>query len=91
MEGFNLKTKLSELQQVQIVTRNNTYVINVTGIKELNIPDSSDARFIAGIDLGIDNFSTITVWNDASKPLIINGKGLKSYNKYFNKKLAHLK
>lgn len=91
MEGFTMKTNLSELQQVQIVPRNNTYVINVTGIKELNIPDSSDAVFVAGIDLGIDNFSTITVWNNNSKPLIINGKGLKSYNKYFNKKLAHLK
>ncbi|MBR4981986.1 MAG: transposase [Lachnospiraceae bacterium] len=91
MEGFTMKTNLSELQQVQIVPRNNTYVINVTGIKEVNIPDSKEAVFIAGIDLGIDNFATITVWNDASKPLIINGKGLKSYNKYFNKKLAHLK
>ena len=26
-----------------------------------------------------------------TNPLIINGKGLKSYNKYFNKKLAYLK
>mgnify|MGYP003293893727 CR=1 FL=1 len=91
MEGFTLKTKLSELNQVQIVPRINTYVINVTGVKEINIPDSKEAVFIAGIDIGIDNFATITVWNNKSKPLIINGKGLKSYNKYFNKKLAHLK
>ena len=91
MEGFTLKTKLSELNQVQIVPRNNTYVINVTGVKEINVPDSKEAVFIAGIDIGIDNFATITVWNNKSKPLIINGKGLKSYNKYFNKKLAHLK
>ena len=91
MEGFTLKTNLLELQQVQIVPRNNTYIINVTGIKELSIPDSSEAVFIAGIDIGIDNFATITVWNNTTKPLIINGKGLKSYNKYFNKKLAQLK
>lgn len=91
MEGFTLKTKLSELNQVQIVPRLNTYVINVTGTKEINISDFKEAVFIAGIDIGIDNFSTITVWNNNSKPLIINGKGLKSYNKYFNKKLAHLK
>lgn len=91
MEGFTIKTNLLELQQVQIVPRLNTYVINITGIKELDIPDSSDAKFIAGIDIGIDNFATITVWNNTTKPLIINGKGLKSYNKYFNKRLAHLK
>lgn len=91
MEGFTLKTNLLELKQVQIVPRNNTYVINITGTKELTVPDSKEAVFIAGIDIGIDNFSTITVWNNTTKPLIINGKGLKPYNKYFNKKLAHLK
>ena len=91
MEGFILKTNLEEIQQVQIVPRNNTYVINVTGTKAINTNQNSEAKFIAGIDIGIDNFSTITVWNNTSKPLIINGKGLKSYNKYFNKKLAFLK
>lgn len=91
MEGFTLKTELEEINQVQIVPRLDTYVINVIGTKEINIDANSDAKFIAGIDIGVDNFSTITVWNNTTKPLIINGKGLKSYNKYFNKKLANLK
>lgn len=91
MEGFTLKTDLEEINQVQIVPRLDTYVINVIGTKEINIDENTDAKFIAGIDIGVDNFSTITVWNNTTKPLIINGKGLKSYNKYFNKKLAHLK
>ena len=91
MEGFTLKTNLEEINQVKIVPRLNTYVINVVGTKEVNIDENTEAKFIAGIDLGVDNFSTITVWNNTTKPLIINGKGLKSYNKYFNKKLAHLK
>ncbi len=91
MEGFTLKTDLEEINQVQIVPRLDTYVINVIGTKEINIDKNTDAKFIAGIDIGVDNFSTITVWNNTTKPLIINGKGLKSYNKYFNKKLANLK
>lgn len=91
MEGFTLKTNLEEINQVQIVPRLDTYVINVVGTKEINIDENTEAKFIAGIDIGVDNFSTITVWNNTTKPLIINGKGLKSYNKYFNKKLAHLK
>lgn len=91
MEGFTLKTDLEEINQVQIVPRLDTYVINVIGTKEISIDENIEAKFIAGIDIGVDNFSTITVWNNTAKPLIINGKGLKSYNKYFNKKLAHLK
>lgn len=91
MEGFTLKTNLEEIVQVKIVPRLNTYVINVTGVKAINISENPDAKHIAGIDIGIDNFSTIAVWNNTTKPMIINGKGLKSYNKYFNKKLAHLK
>ena len=90
MEGFTLKTNLEEIQQVQIVPRLNSYVINVTGTKLVDMTSESEAKFIAGIDLGIDNFATITVWNNTSRPMIINGKGLKSYNKYFNKKLAFL-
>lgn len=91
MDGFTLKTNLEEINQVQIVPRNNTYVINVTGVRTVITEEDSNAKHIAGIDIGIDNFATIAVWNNTTKPMIINGKGLKSYNKYFNKKLAHLK
>ena len=60
-------------------------------IKEEPLEVPTDFKYLAGIDLGIDNFSTISILKGSTNPLIINGKGLKSYNKYFNKKLAHLK
>ena len=42
------------------------------------------------IDIGVDNLSTITNnFNEA--PVIVNGKGLKSINQYYNKSLAHYK
>jgi putative transposase len=40
------------------------------------------------IDLGLDNLATI-VTNTGLNPIIINGKGLKSNNQYYNKKKAH--
>ena len=60
-------------------------------IKEESSKLTQDFKYLAGIDLGIDNFSTISILKGSTNPLIINGKGLKSYNRYFNKKLAHLK
>ena len=41
------------------------------------------------IDLGVNNLSTIG--SNILKPIIINGKPLKSINQYYNKKLAKLK
>ena len=48
-------------------------------------------NYTAGLDIGTDNFATIATYGPNIRPLIINGKGLKSYNKNFNKKLAHYK
>ena len=40
------------------------------------------------IDIGLDNLATV-VNNVGLKPVIINGKGLKSINKYYNKQVSH--
>lgn len=40
------------------------------------------------IDLGLDNLATI-VTNTGLNPVIVNGKGLKSNNQYYNKKKAY--
>ena len=40
------------------------------------------------IDLGLDNLAAI-VTNTGLKPILINGKGLKSNNQYYNKKKAY--
>ncbi len=44
---------------------------------------------IAGIDLGVNNFATITN-NIGIQPIIINGKGLKSINQFYNKRKAEM-
>lgn len=77
---------------VQFPKKMNGFIIKtkVESVEQVRIIPKSE-RIIVEIDLGIDNFTTITIWNNTSKPMIINGRGLKSYNKYFNKKLAHLK
>ena len=92
LEGFTIHTKQQNIRSIQIVPRNNIYIVDIIYDKEFSteLQNPSNLKYIAGIDQGIDNFSAITVWNNTSKPLIINGKGLKSYNKQFNKILASL-
>lgn len=86
--GFKLTTKINgKLKQVRFVPRNQHIVIEV--VYETDVPEQKEdnGRYIS-IDLGLDNFATI-VNNIGEKPIVINGKGLKSVNQYYNKMLSH--
>ena len=76
-------------QQVRFLPRNKYIVVEV--VYNIEVPDliNDNGRYIS-IDIGVDNLSTITNnFNEA--PVIVNGKGLKSINQYYNKSLAHYK
>lgn len=88
-KGFYLKTKVSNLQQVRIISKDKYIVIEVV-YKTEDIQLLQDNNRYIGIDLGLDNFATITN-NCGLIPLVINGKGLKSINQYYNKQMAHYK
>lgn len=72
---------------VRFIPRGSCYVMEI--IKEVEIPDFPERHVsrIAGIDLGINNFATITN-NIGVQPIIINGKGLKAINQFYNKRRA---
>ena len=96
LKGFKVKTHLESekhiLREARFIPHKTYITLEVVyEIKEEPLEVPTDFKYLAGIDLGIDNFSTISILKGSTNPLIINGKGLKSYNKYFNKKLAHLK
>ena len=96
LKGFKVKTHLNPekhtLREARFIPHKTHITIEIIyEIKEEPLEVPTDFKYLAGIDLGIDNFSTISILKGSTNPLIINGKGLKSYNKYFNKKLANLK
>lgn len=85
--GFTLKTKVNSLQQVRIFPRNKHIIVEV--VYNYESKDSlEDNRRYLGVDIGLDNLATI-VNNVGYSPIIINGKGLKSMNKYYNKQISH--
>ena len=86
---FINRTDFISFQQVRFLSRNKHIVIEI--VYNIEIPDllNDNGRYLS-IDIGVDNLSTITNnFNEA--PVIINGKGLKSINQYYNKLLAHYK
>lgn len=85
---YLLPTKMhGKLQQVRLVPRNKHYVIEV--VYKISVPNmKEDNGKYMSIDIGLDNLATI-VTNTGVKPIVLNGKGLKSINKYYNKQKAH--
>lgn len=86
---FPTKIKAKEIGQVRIVPFSNCYKIEVV-YEKLERVQSLDNRKYAAIDLGVTNLATVVSNVKAVKPLIINGKPLKSINQFYNKERAKL-
>lgn len=72
--------------QVRFIPCGSCYVMEI--VYEIEIPGiQTESTRIAAIDLGVDNLVTMTN-NIGANPIIINGKGIKSINQYYNKRLA---
>jgi putative transposase len=89
LKAFKIKTNVTDkLMQVRFVPKESHYVLEI--VYEIDVPEcSKESSRIVGIDLGIGNFATLSN-NSGIKPFIINGKGIKSINQYYNKKKAIL-
>lgn len=90
LQGYDWKTSAKgRLIQIRFIPRGSCYVMEV--VTEIEIPDVVDfeSKNIASIDLGVNNFVTMTN-NIGLQPIIINGKVVKSINQYYNKCKAKL-
>jgi putative transposase len=74
---------------VRFIPRGSCYVMEIVTEVEIAGKKHCPMSRIAGIDLGINNFVTITN-NIGARPIIINGKGLKSINQFYNKRRAQI-
>lgn len=75
----------SKLKEVRIIPMGSVYKIELVLDKEFKNNVKLNEKAFIGIDLGLSNLATITN-NIGLKPIIINGKPLKSINQYYNKK-----
>lgn len=95
-QGFRLKLRcvtlanFEKINQIRIVPNNQVFCVEI--VYSVSIDDtllSDNGRYMS-IDLGLDNLATV-VTNTGLQPIIVNGKGLKSINQYYNKVASHCK
>lgn len=77
-----------KVNQVRIIPRNQMFCVEI--VYSISVDDTvlQDNGRIMSIDLGLDNLATV-VTNTGLQPMIVNGKGLKSVNHYYNKRNAY--
>ena len=91
MPGFikeiKIRARHKAIKQIRVRTDRNSIQIQLMYEQETDVP--KERGNIMGIDLGVNNLITATMSSE-SAPIIINGRPIKSINRYYNKRKARL-
>ena len=74
------------LKEVKVIPYCGDFMIAVTFDNGKTVPERN-AKFMAGIDLGVDNAAALVI-NDGGKPVLYKGGALKAKNQFYNKNRA---
>ena len=85
--NVRIKTKVSDVKQVRVVPHNNYIVVEVLYEAKCKEHISRDKKY-CGIDFGLNNLLTCAFQDE--RPIIFNGRPLKSINWQYNKRKSHL-
>ncbi|HLQ28152.1 MAG TPA: transposase [Ktedonobacteraceae bacterium] len=90
MLPISVKTKHKDINQVRIVPRNGYYVVEVVYSKE-PVQANVDPSFCVSIDLGVTNLAAIASNREGFVPRLVNGRPIKAWNQWYNKRMKELK
>ncbi len=88
--SISIKTKHTDIDQVRIVARKGHYVVEVIYTKE-PVQANVDPSFCVAIDLGVTNLAAIASNREGFVPRLVNGRALKAWNQWYNKRMKELK
>ena len=83
-----ITTKVSTIKQVRLIPDTACFIVEIVYEKDIRQVEMMQGS-VAAIDLGLNGFVTF-LDNQGYQPFIINGKGAKSYNQFYNKRKANL-
>ena len=86
LSSIHIRARHRNIRQIRIKMFNDSILISLMYEKE----EKQICRTkVMGIDLGVNNLIA-AAWDSEDRPVIINGKPLKSINQYYNKARAHM-
>ena len=89
--GLNIEVQTAHrrIKQARIVPRIGYYVVEVVYEQQEATPSGNPALY-AAVDLGVDTLAALTSNKVGVAPRLVNGRVLKSYNQFYNKRRAEL-
>jgi len=88
--SITIETEHTVVDQVRIVPRNGYYVVEIIYTKE-PVQANVDPSFCVASDLGVTNLAAIASNREGFVPRLVNGRPLKAWNQWYNKRLKALK
>ena len=86
LSGIHIRARHENVRQIRIKMFKDSILISLMYEKEKK---TTNGTKVMGIDLGVNNLIA-AAWDSEDRPVIINGKPLKSINQYYNKTKAHM-
>lgn len=77
--NIEFTTSVTEVLEVRLIPQCGQYVVEVVYNLEA-YPEQLNASWVAGIDIGLDNLAALTSNKPGFKPVLVNGRPLKSIN-----------
>jgi putative transposase len=90
MLPIEVETKQKDIHQVRIIPRHGHYVVEVIYSKE-PVQANVDPSFCVAIDLGVTNLAAIAANREGFVPRLVNGRPVKAWNQWYNKRMKELK
>jgi len=85
-----IKTKVINICQVRIVPKCSHFVVEIIYEKEVKKVKGLKKRLYVGLDLGVNNLTTLVTNSVKIQPMLVNGRIIKSMNQFYNKEKARL-
>ena len=85
---ISIKTKLTQIEEVRIIPKNNVYILEAVYEQEETTPEVNNR--IAAIDIGLNNLAAVSSNCLDFQPFIVCGQAIKSCNQFYNKVKASL-
>lgn len=87
--AIEVQTAHNVVKQARIVPRIGFYVVEIVYEQAEAAPSGNPALY-AAVDLGVDTLAALTSNKVGFAPRLVNGRVLKSYNQFYNKRRAEL-
>src|SRR5215472_9561423 len=87
--AIEVQTAHQTVKQARIVPRIGFYVVEIVYSRAASAPSGNPALY-AAVDLGVNTLAALTSNKVGFAPRLVNGRVLKSYNQFYNKRRAEL-